>query len=150
MQGGKYAARRIKHQLKGKEVTEPFVYFDKGSMATISRFRAVANVGSLRARGFPAWMLWLFIHIAYLVGFFQKISTLGHWTVAFLGRSRTERTFTAMQAAGLQELRALPAQDVNRTGGSGSAPAYEIRGGGEATRPGFAVGSMSSEIPQEV
>ncbi len=134
MQGGKYAARRIKHQLKGKEVTEPFVYFDKGSMATISRFRAVANVGSLRARGFPAWMLWLFIHIAYLVGFFQKISTLGHWTVAFLGRSRTERTFTAMQAAGLQELRALPAQDVNRTG-VGLDPPLPTRSEAEAKRP---------------
>ena len=61
-------------------------------MATISRFRAVANVGSLELRGFLAWIAWLFIHILYLVGFQDKVSTLGHWAVAFIGRSRAERT----------------------------------------------------------
>ena len=69
-------------------------------MATISRFRAVANVGKVELRGFIAWLAWLFIHILYLVGFQQKISTLGHWTVAFLGRARAERTFTVEQSRG--------------------------------------------------
>ena len=135
MQGGKYAARRIKAQTKGKPFDKPFEYFDKGSMATISRFRAVANVGRLRARGFPAWMLWLFIHIAYLVGVFQKLSTLGHWTVAFLGRSRTERTFTSFQAEGLRELRALPQADLGRDG-VGLDPPEPDSSGQEAQRSG--------------
>ena len=100
IQGGKYAAKTIRGRLEGKPEPEPFKYFDKGSMATISRFRAVANVGKLELRGFIAWLAWLFIHILYLVGFQQKISTLGHWTVAFLGRARAERTFTVEQSRG--------------------------------------------------
>ncbi len=100
MQGGKYAAKTIKGRLADKPALEPFKYFDKGSMATISRFSAVANVGSLTVRGFLAWLMWLFIHIVYLVGFFQRISTFGHWIVAFIGRTRTERTFTTYQSRG--------------------------------------------------
>jgi NADH dehydrogenase len=100
MQGGKYAAKSIRGRIDGKPALEPFHYFDKGSMATISRFRAVANVGKLELRGFIAWLAWLFIHILYLVGFQQKVSTLGHWLVAFLGQSRAERTFTVEQSRG--------------------------------------------------
>lgn len=100
IQGGKYASKTIRARIEDKPAPEPFRYFDKGSMATISRFRAVANVGRLQLRGFLAWLAWLFIHILYLVGFQQKVSTLGHWTVAFLGRSRAERTFTVEQSRG--------------------------------------------------
>ena len=100
MQGAKHSARTIRARLEDKPEPGAFDYFDKGSMATISRFRAVANVGKLQLRGFLAWMAWLFIHILYLVGFQQKVSTLGHWMVAFLGRARAERTFTLEQARG--------------------------------------------------
>ena len=100
MQGAKFSAGKIRARLDGKPEQEAFSYFDKGSMATISRFRAVANVGRLELRGFIAWCAWLFIHILYLVGFQEKISTLGHWAVAFIGRSRAERTFTLEQARG--------------------------------------------------
>lgn len=100
MQGAKHSAKTIRARLADKPEPGDFDYFDKGSMATISRFRAVANVGKLQLRGFLAWMAWLFIHILYLVGFQQKISTLGHWLVAFLGRARAERTFTLEQARG--------------------------------------------------
>ena len=105
MQGADFVARRLKAQLRGKPLPLEFVYHDKGSMATISRFSAVANVGRLRARGFIAWLLWLFIHLLYLVGFFQRISTFGHWLVAFIGRSRTERAFTTYQTHGVYGLR---------------------------------------------
>ncbi len=94
MQGAKFAAKTIKHRLADKPEPAEFTYFDKGSMATISRFSAVANVGRLRVRGFLAWLLWLFIHIFFLVGFHQRVTTLGHWAVTFIGRSRTERSFT--------------------------------------------------------
>ncbi len=100
MQGAKFSAGKIRARLEGKPEKAEFSYFDKGSMATISRFRAVANVGSLQLRGFIAWCAWLFIHILYLVGFQEKVSTLGHWAVAFIGRSRAERTFTLEQARG--------------------------------------------------
>ncbi|MFZ1671462.1 MAG: NAD(P)/FAD-dependent oxidoreductase [Candidatus Nanopelagicales bacterium] len=97
MQGGKYAAEQIRRRVEGDKDADAFNYFDKGSMATISRFKAVANVGKLRLSGFIAWLMWLFIHILYLVGFQQRVSTLGHWTVAFLGRGRAERTITTFQ-----------------------------------------------------
>lgn len=116
IQGGKYAANTIKARLDGKPAEEPFKYFDKGSMATISRFRAVANVGKLELRGFLAWLAWLFIHILYLVGFQQKVSTLGHWTVAFLGRSRAERTFTVEQSRGALTNNRQP-RDRTKAGG---------------------------------
>lgn len=69
MQGGKYAAKQIKASLDGKSPSErvPFKYFDKGSMATISRFSAVAKVGKLEISGFIGWVAWLAIHLLYLV-----------------------------------------------------------------------------------
>lgn len=104
MQGGKYSAKRIKNRVAGKEsgasAVAPFSYFDKGSMATISRFRAVANIGKLQVRGFLAWLLWLFIHLMFLIGFHQQVTTLGHWLVAFIGRTRTERSFTPAHISG--------------------------------------------------
>lgn len=100
MQGAKFSAKQIRARIDGKPEAARFEYFDKGSMATISRFRAVANVGPLELRGFLAWIAWLFIHILYLVGFQAKVSTLGHWAVAFIGPSRAERTFTLEQSRG--------------------------------------------------
>lgn len=100
IQSAKYSADTIKDRLAGKPPKPPFHYFDKGSMATISRFRAVANIGKIELRGFIGWCAWAFIHILYLVGFRSKVSTLGHWFVAFIGRARAERTFTMEQARG--------------------------------------------------
>ena len=107
MQGADFVARRITAQLKGKPQASAFTYHDKGSMATISRFSAVANIGRMRVHGFIAWLLWLFIHLLYLVGFFQRVSTFGHWLVAFIGRSRTERAFTTYQTHGVYGLRQI-------------------------------------------
>jgi NADH dehydrogenase len=97
MQGGKYAAKKIRNRLRGEESTAPFHYFDKGSMATISRFRAVATIGKLRLSGSVAWLLWLVIHLVYLVGFKNRVTALLHWTVSFIGQDRSERTITAQQ-----------------------------------------------------
>lgn len=113
MQGGQFAAKRIKRMIAGKPIdpSEKFQYFDKGSMATISRFRAVANIGPLQVRGFPAWVLWLGIHITFLVGFHQRVTTLGHWAVSFVGRSRTERTFV-LNDVELEHARRHPSEVV--------------------------------------
>lgn len=100
MQQGKYAAKTIQHRLAGKPPLEPFRYFDKGSMATISRFRAVAQIGNFRFSGFIAWLLWLGVHLIYLVGFKNRVTTVMHWAVSFLGRGRSERTTTHQQLVG--------------------------------------------------
>src|SRR4051812_39429298 len=100
IQGAKYAAKAVKAELKGADPAErePFQYFDKGSMATVSRFSAVAKVGPLEFGGFIAWLAWLVLHLVYLVGFKTKITTLLSWTVTFLSRARGNLTITEQQA----------------------------------------------------
>jgi len=97
IQGAKYAAREIQRRVSGKPPQRPFHYFDKGSMATISRFRAVALIGRLRLTGFLAWLIWLGVHLLYLTGFKNRVSALMHWAVSFIGRDRSERTATEQQ-----------------------------------------------------
>ncbi|ANI40148.1 NAD(P)/FAD-dependent oxidoreductase [Mycolicibacterium vaccae] len=100
IQGGKYAAKAIEAGLKGADPDErePFNYFDKGSMATVSRFSAVAKIGPLEFEGFIAWLSWLVLHLVYLVGFKTKIVTLLSWTVTFLSTKRGQLTITEQQA----------------------------------------------------
>ncbi|KRF25690.1 NAD(P)/FAD-dependent oxidoreductase [Phycicoccus sp. Soil803] len=97
IQGSRYAADQLKRRLAGKEPKGPFEYHDKGSMATISRFSAVASIGNLRFTGFVAWVLWLAVHLVYIIGFKHRLTTLLHWAVSFLGRGRSERTVTEQQ-----------------------------------------------------
>ena len=97
IQGARYAADQIKRRLAGVEPAPPFVYRDKGSMATISRFSAVASIGKLRFTGFIAWLLWLAVHLVYIIGFKHRLTTLLHWAVSFVGRGRSERTVTEQQ-----------------------------------------------------
>jgi NADH dehydrogenase len=92
IQGAKHAAK----QIKGKP-SKPFRYRDKGSMATVSRFHAVASIGRFRFAGFTAWLLWLAIHLVYLIGFKNRLTTLLHWAVSFVGRGRSERVATEQQ-----------------------------------------------------
>jgi len=104
MQQGKYVADQIRRRVKRKSDQKPFEYFDKGSMATISRFRAVASIGPLRFGGFIAWCLWLVIHVMYLVGFKNRVTTVLHWAVSFIGRGRSQRTTTYDQVSGRRRL----------------------------------------------
>jgi NADH:ubiquinone reductase (H+-translocating) len=97
IQGAKYAAKEIENRLENKPPQEPFKYFDKGSMATISRFSAVAMIGRLRLTGFIAWLMWLGVHLVYITGFKSRITALLHWAVSFIGRGRAERTTTEQQ-----------------------------------------------------
>ncbi len=100
MQQGKYVADQIGRRVHRKPDQKPFRYFDKGSMATISRFRAVASIGPLRFGGFIAWVLWLVVHVMYLVGFKNRVTTVLHWAVSFIGRGRAQRTTTYQQIVG--------------------------------------------------
>ncbi len=97
IQGSKYAAKEIDRRIKGKAPQEPFSYFDKGSMATISRFSAVAMVGKVRITGFLAWLMWLAVHLFYITGFKNQISALLHWAITFMANDRSERTATEQQ-----------------------------------------------------
>jgi NADH dehydrogenase len=119
IQGGKYAAKTIKSRLADKPVEEPFHYFDKGSMATISRFRAVAMIGRFRITGFVAWLMWLGVHLVYITGFKNQFTALGHWFVSFLGTGRSERTSTEQQVfarTALKRLRGGTAELVSSPG----------------------------------
>jgi NADH:ubiquinone reductase (H+-translocating) len=109
IQGAKYATKAIKAELKGADPAkrEPFHYFDKGSMSTVSRYSAVAKIGPLEFGGIIAWLAWLVLHLVYLVGFKTKITTLLSWTVTFLGRNRGQLTVTEQQAFARTRIEAL-------------------------------------------
>ena len=108
IQGAKYAAKEIVRRDQGKPAQRPFKYFDKGSMATISRFDAVAMVGRVRVSGFLAWLMWLGVHLIYLTGFKNQIAALLHWTITFLGNDRSQRTATEQQIFARTALLRLP------------------------------------------
>ncbi|WP_370893584.1 NAD(P)/FAD-dependent oxidoreductase [Janibacter sp. GXQ6167] len=97
IQQSRYAAEAIKRRIAGKPEQAPFTYFDKGSMATISRFSAVASIGKVSLSGFFAWLMWLGVHLVYITGFKHRVTTLLHWAVSFLGRGRSQRTTTEQQ-----------------------------------------------------
>lgn len=90
MQQGRYAARIVKQRLAGKPA-RPFRYRDKGSLATIGRAAAVADFGFVRFWGYPAWLLWIFVHIAYLIGFENRLLVLIQWAWNYLTRNRGAR-----------------------------------------------------------
>jgi NADH dehydrogenase len=97
IQSGRHAADQIKRTIAGQPTGQPFHYFDKGSLATISRFSAVASVGKLRFTGLIGWLLWLVVHLLYLVGFKNRVTAVLHWAVSFIGRGRSERVVTDQQ-----------------------------------------------------
>jgi NADH dehydrogenase len=98
IQGARYATQVIKRSLRGNDnppYRQPFKYWDKGSMATISRHSAVAQVGKLEFGGYIAWLSWLFLHLVYLVGFKNRISTLFSWILTFTTHSRGQLATTS-------------------------------------------------------
>jgi NADH dehydrogenase len=68
----------------------------------------VASIGRLRFSGFFAWVLWLAIHLVYIIGFKHRVTTLLHWAVSFLGRGRSERVATEQQVFGRHAIGVLP------------------------------------------
>ena len=93
MQQGRYAARVVMRRLAGREI-KPFKYVDKGNLATIGRARAVAEIKSVHFGGALAWLLWLGIHIFYLIGFQNRLLVLLRWSFSFLTRGRGARLIT--------------------------------------------------------
>ena len=90
MQQGRYVAQVLRARQRGRE-HQPFRYRDKGNVATIGRSRAVADIKGLKLSGFPAWLLWLGIHIRYLIGFQNRILVVTRWSFSFFTRGRGGR-----------------------------------------------------------
>ncbi|MDE3126540.1 MAG: NAD(P)/FAD-dependent oxidoreductase [Gemmatimonadota bacterium] len=95
MQSGRWAAANVKRRIAG-ESTRAFRYLDKGDLATIGRYRAVARFGRVRVSGPLAWWLWLFVHILYLAGFRNRASVLVEWGYAFFTYQRGSRLITGL------------------------------------------------------
>jgi NADH dehydrogenase len=100
MQGGLHAANTIRRRLKGDTRKVAFKYRDLGSAAAIGRFKAIVSVRGLRLSGFPGWVVWLFVHIAFLNGFGGRVTTLYRWARSMIGRSRPERVFSVGHTGG--------------------------------------------------
>jgi NADH dehydrogenase len=94
MQQGRYAAKVVRNRLREKP-TKPYHYIDKGNLATIGRARAVADIKGMRFSGFPAWVLWLTIHLWYLVGFQNRVLVFIRWSFSFATHGRGARLITA-------------------------------------------------------
>jgi len=94
IQGGRFVAEAILKTLRNERRT-PFAYFDKGTMATIGKNRAVVESGKLRLHGRIAWFAWLFVHIYYLVGFQNRLSVLSHWAWSYIFSRRGARLITS-------------------------------------------------------
>jgi NADH:ubiquinone reductase (H+-translocating) len=101
-QMGKHAARNIRALVEGK-ASQPFRYLNKGDLATIGRHKAVASFGGGRFRvaGYPAWFLWLFVHIMYLVGFRNRISVMLQWAYNYIFFERGVRLITETEDASM-------------------------------------------------
>jgi NADH:quinone reductase (non-electrogenic) len=93
IQEGKYVAEVIARRLRADE-TRPFHYFDKGNMATIGRGAAVADLRGLELAGLPAWLLWIFIHLLYIVQFQNRLLIMLQWAWLYISFDRSARLIT--------------------------------------------------------
>ncbi|HMF79189.1 MAG TPA: NAD(P)/FAD-dependent oxidoreductase [Bryobacteraceae bacterium] len=99
MQGGSYAAKAITKRVKGKAGSQkPYHYFNKGDLAVIGRAAAIANVFGVHLSGFPAWLVWLFIHLLYIVEFQSRVLVFVQWGFLYLTFSRGARLITGTLA----------------------------------------------------
>ncbi|HEV8422484.1 MAG TPA: NAD(P)/FAD-dependent oxidoreductase [Chthoniobacterales bacterium] len=93
IQEGRHAAKNILHMIEGAK-PQRFIYWDKGSLATIGRNRAVADLNFAHFSGLPAWLAWLFVHILYLVGFRNRLAVLFQWAWAYFTFNKGARLIT--------------------------------------------------------
>jgi NADH dehydrogenase len=93
MQMGSYVGKAIRARLAGR-APEPFIYKDKGNVATIGRGKAVADISGVRFHGYIAWWLWLALHLVYLIGFQNRLLVFVRWSWSFVTRGRGARLIT--------------------------------------------------------
>ena len=97
MQEGWHTAKNVLRAVRGQERL-PFRYRDKGMLATIGRGAAVAHIGPLRASGYLAWLLWLFVHIFFLIGFRNRLIVMIQWAWLYMTFDRGARLITEVPA----------------------------------------------------
>lgn len=119
-QQGLYVARLLKARADGRDLA-PFRYRDPGSMATIGRKRAVAEIGRLRLSGFPAWLLWCVAHVWFLIGFRNRLSVTLNWVWNYVTFQRGTRLITGLTGSRMEAM--------------------------DAERPGFARADVTGERP---
>jgi NADH:quinone reductase (non-electrogenic) len=93
MQQGVYAAKLIAARLRGKKLP-PFHYFDKGNLATIGRGAAVADLNWLQISGLPAWLIWVFVHLLYIIQFQNRLLVMLQWAWLYISFDRSARLIT--------------------------------------------------------
>ncbi|UDL79294.1 NAD(P)/FAD-dependent oxidoreductase [Corynebacterium uberis] len=125
IQSGQYVAETIAKEVDQPEdsaaAREPFEYFDKGSMATISRFSAVVKLGKVEVTGFIGWVLWLVVHVMYLVGFRNRLVAAVAWGLNALSRKRWNLATTRQQLHGRNGLNKLGEADGDTETGAKAA-----------------------------
>jgi len=104
MQQGRHAAGVVRDRLEGRPGS-PFVYHDKGNLATIGRGAAVADIKGLQLSGLLAWLTWLLVHLFYLIGFQNKVLVLIRWSISFVTHGRGARLITARVADEVEDNR---------------------------------------------
>jgi NADH dehydrogenase len=100
MQTGIHAARTIKKRVAGGAEPQPFKYRDLGSMAAVSRRRAIVSFHGLRVSGWLGWLMWMFVHLTFMTGFKNRFTASLHWTMTFVGRGRGQRALISERIGG--------------------------------------------------
>lgn len=93
IQEGRYVARIIRRRVLARKPPPPFWYWDKGDLAIVGRTYAVADLRLARFAGLIAWLLWVLVHIYFLIGFANRFFVLSQWALAFLTKRRQVRIF---------------------------------------------------------
>lgn len=97
LQMGTYSGKRILKSLRGQDVSKPFSYWDKGNMATIGRGSAVADLGKIRFGGLIAWLMWIFVHIMYIVEYRSRVLVAIQWFYQYISFYRGPRLITGLR-----------------------------------------------------
>jgi NADH dehydrogenase len=126
MQQGTYAAKAIARSVQGKEKLPPFKYFDKGNIAVIGRWAAVADMFRLHISGLAAWLVWAFIHLMYLVQFQSRVLVFVHWAFQDLTFSRGARLITQTAASDVNLDKVLASDEQGRTDADGKTLASVV------------------------
>jgi NADH:ubiquinone reductase (H+-translocating) len=113
IQMGRFVARAIRADMKGRPRGR-FRYRDKGSLATIGRAAAVADFGRVRLSGLPAWLVWVFVHILYLIGFRNRLLVMLQWAWAYIAFQRGIRLITGQQRVELARARTIAVEPRDR------------------------------------
>src|SRR5699024_7128065 len=90
IQQGKHLGKNFRRMLNGEKMT-PFKYFDKGTMATVGRNKAVADIWKMNFGGFIAWVIWIFVHLFFLIGFRNRVITFFNWTYNYINYDKAAR-----------------------------------------------------------